>query len=42
MIDLYLIVTSVFGVLSLLALFNLKLALLEPETRDLGKYERKR
>jgi len=40
MLDFYLIVTPVFGLLSLLTLLNLKFTLAEPKTKDLLKYEK--
>lgn len=41
MLDLYLIITPIFGFLSLLTLINLKLTLTEPKTKDLKKYQKK-
>lgn len=41
MLDLYLIITPIFGFLSLLTLINLKLTLTEPNSKDLKKYEKK-
>lgn len=42
MIDLYLILTPVSGLLVLLTIINLKFALKEPKSQDLPKYERKK
>lgn len=40
MLDLYLVITPIFGLFSILTLINLKYTLSEPRTKDLTKYEK--